>query len=99
MDIGRIIFELRQQQHHIDEAIATLERLAFCAGSKETGSDELSSSTAIIITKKRRFSPEARKRMADAQHRRWAAVRSQRNPEVKSLSFGESSTSLSVASR
>ena len=80
MDIHRILAELRSEKERLEEAILTIERLAaghlgkrrgrppkWMAGAKEA--------TALLAgTKKRRkFSAATRKRMAEAQRRRWAS--------------------------
>jgi len=82
MEILKLIEELRSERAAIEQALAVLERLArgqgkrrgrppawlsLAQGSAETGSG--------VERKKRALSPEARKRMAEAQKKRWAAYR------------------------
>jgi hypothetical protein len=82
MDIHRILAELRSEKERLEEAILTIERLAsghlgkrrgrppkWMAGVKEA-------TTSLVSPKKRRkFSAATRKRMAEAQRKRWAARR------------------------
>src|SRR5581483_9518881 len=83
MDINRMLSELREERENIEQAILVLERIAQGSGKRrgrppkwmaaiETGEVADGTETA---PKKRRFSSEARKRMAEAQRRRWAAAR------------------------
>ena len=82
MDLHRILAELRSEKERLEEAILTIERLAsahlikrrgrppkWMAGAKEAA--------ALFETpkKRRRFSAATRKRMAEAQRKRWAARR------------------------
>ena len=82
MDIHRILAELRAEKERLEEAILTIERLAaghlgkrrgrppkWMAGAKEAA-------TLFEAPKKRRkFSAATRKRMAEAQKKRWASRR------------------------
>ena len=94
MDINGILSELREERERIEEAILTLERLVRTEGkrrgrppkwmaelqggeSNEGAADE----TATAGKRRRRFSPEARKRMAEAQKKRWAAAREKQEGE------------------
>jgi hypothetical protein len=88
MTVGtlQMIAELRAEQRQIDEAILVLERLAAGSGGKRRGRPpmwmsaikaEVSSPTTP--QKKRVMSSAARKRMAEAQKKRWAAKRGQTN--------------------
>ena len=79
MDIEKVLTELREERELIDGAIVALERLAR-GGAKRRGrppkwmiAAEVEGSEAPEQPKKRRFSVEARKRMAEAQKRRWAS--------------------------
>jgi hypothetical protein len=61
----------------IDEEINRLEKVrALLQGS---GSNKLFASGISGVRKKRHLSPEARKRIADAQKRRWAKQKKQAN--------------------
>ena len=85
MDIQGMIASLRLELNQIDEAILNLERLAI-GGGKRRGRPPKWMATAKMPTeidvkapakksKKRVVSAEARKKMAEAQRRRWAAAR------------------------
>jgi hypothetical protein len=80
MDILKIIAELHAERTAIDEALLTLERLARGRGNRRgrppawmalvhASKPAASGSRAG----KRTLSPETRKRMAEAQKKRWAA--------------------------
>jgi len=75
-----MLAELRQEHQQIEEAIMTLERLARGRGRRR-GRPPAWMTTRQPTTpqptakKKRKVSPEARQRMAEAQRRRWAAAR------------------------
>lgn len=75
MDFVKMLAELRTQRDQVDEAIITLERLARGGGKrrgrppkwmKEPGG------SAAPQRKRKPFSAETRKRMAEAQKARWA---------------------------
>ena len=84
MDINAMLSQLRNELELLNAAIFALERLAgssgrrrgrppkwmaaIQAGSPETGTVEEGKT-------RRTFSPEARRRMAEAQRKRWAAQR------------------------
>lgn len=79
-----MIASLRLELTQIDEAILNLERLAQGGGKRrgrppkwlaEAKSAPEPAAAAAPRGKKRTLSPEARKRMAEAQKRRWAAAR------------------------
>lgn len=76
-----MLSDLRSERSRLEEAIAVLERLA-SGGSKRRGrppkwmAEAGRAVTAHAPGKaKRRFSAETRIRMAEAQRRRWAAVK------------------------
>lgn len=82
MDVAKLLAELRAERARIEEAIIALERLGGMSrrgrkpawmtdgdGNQESGEAE------ETTPRKRSFSPEARKRMAEAQRKRWAAAR------------------------
>lgn len=76
MDVSKLITELKTELERIDQAISALETVA-----QRRGHASALPSNAIIgkkkrsVRRKRVFSPESRKRMAEAQRRRWAAKR------------------------
>jgi hypothetical protein len=85
MDIHSILAELRSEKERLEEAILTIERLAagtlgkrrgrppkWMAGAKAASSPFIAPKT-LGPKKKRRFSAATRKRMAEAQRKRWAA--------------------------
>ena len=68
-----VISRLEQQKAAIDKAIATLREFDEGGSSKLTGAT--ASRPAKAAKKKRVMSKEARKRIADAQKKRWAGYR------------------------
>ena len=88
MDILTILTELRSEKERLDEAILTIERLAAGSLTKRRGRPPLWManakaesgpslvSKALAPKKRRKFSAATRKRMAEAQRKRWAARRS-----------------------
>ena len=86
MNILQMLEELRSERQRLEEAILVIERLAV-GGTKRRGRPPkwISRATSVggaeIQPRKKRFvSAAARKRMAAAQKRRWAA----RKAEAKS---------------
>jgi hypothetical protein len=81
MDVTKMIAELRSQRDQLDEAIIALERMIRGTGKRRGRPPKwLSAASAEEPVKKERkkkrvVSPEARKRMAEAQRRRWEAAR------------------------
>jgi hypothetical protein len=87
MELTKVIAELRAERAAIDEALAALDRIArasvgkrrgrppawLAAASAANGGDP--AAVAAEPRKKRSLSPEVRKKMAEAQKRRWAAYR------------------------
>lgn len=79
MDILKIIAELRAERAAIDEALVTLQLLAKGRGNKRGRPPawmalvKLKGSNPDPEPRSRTLSPETRKRMAEAQKRRWAA--------------------------
>ena len=65
MDVAKLLEELRAYKERLDEAIVSLERLAQGRGA---------------APKTRSFSPQTRKKMAQAQRKRWAQTRKTNNP-------------------
>jgi len=73
-----MLSELRSEQQRIQEAILVIERLAAGGGKRRGRPPKWMSnlnSNETPLTRKRTVSPAARKRMAAAQKRRWAAAR------------------------
>jgi hypothetical protein len=68
MDTSKILIQLRSERERIDKAIQALESL-----------DKTSSrhSNAPTGRKRRRLSAEARRRISQAQKKRWAAQKKQ----------------------
>ena len=85
MDIHRILTELRSEKARLEEAILTIERLAAGSLGKRRGRPpkwmaSAKATTALSLTpntlapkKTRKFSAATRKRMAEAQRKRWAS--------------------------
>ena len=85
MDILSILAELRSEKERLEEAILTVERLAVGSMTKRRGrppkwlasvkAESRSSDTGESAEprKRRRFSAATRKKMAEAQRKRWAA--------------------------
>ena len=57
----------------IDEEIARLQQVKRLLGGSSAGKGFTQKITTQVKAKKRVLSPEARKRIADAQRKRWAA--------------------------
>ena len=78
MDILKMITDLRAEKEAIDEALVVLERLARTRG-KRRGRPPVWMSVVAGAGNSTRpgrvFSPETRKRLAEAQKKRWAAYR------------------------
>jgi hypothetical protein len=86
MDITNMLAELRSQKAQLDQAIIALENLARGTGkrrgrppkwmteTRDGGAAPLGPGTKGP-KKKRTLSPEARKKMSEAQKKRWAAAR------------------------
>lgn len=78
-----MLAELRSEREQIEQAIIALERLARGGGKRRgrppkwmaDSNDSTGDSAAEPSKRPRKFSAEARKRMAEAQKRRWAAKR------------------------
>jgi len=85
MDIVKIIAELRSERAAIEEALVALERLAQTRG-KRRGRPPAWLSVARgtdakpMEEKESKVSPEVRKKMAEAQRKRWAAFRKTTSP-------------------
>lgn len=86
MELTKVIAELRAERAAIDEALAALDRIARASAGKRRGRPPawLAATAGAIAEageprKKRSLSPEVRKKMAEAQKRRWAAYRKEQN--------------------
>jgi hypothetical protein len=82
MELTKVIAELRAERAAIDEALAALDRIARSTAGKRRGrppswlSAKADSPAETGEPKKRRsLSPDVRKKMAEAQKKRWAAYR------------------------
>jgi hypothetical protein len=86
MELTKVIAELRAERAAIDEALAALDRIARATPAKRRGRPPawLAAATGAIPetgepVKKRSLSAEVRKKMAEAQKKRWAAYRKDQN--------------------
>jgi hypothetical protein len=81
MELTKVIAELKAERAAIDEALAALDRIARSSGGKRRGRPPSWLVKAAVIAdagetqKKRSLSAEVRKKMAEAQKKRWAAYR------------------------
>ena len=84
MDIHSILAELRSEKDRLEEAILTIERLAAGSMAKRRGRPpkwmaSVKAASASLPSedrepkKRRGFSAATRKKMAEAQRKRWAA--------------------------
>ena len=94
MELTKVIAELRAERAAIDEALAALDRIARATAGKRRGRPPAwmaaagAGSGAVAAAsgeprKKRSLSPEVRKKMAEAQKKRWAAYRKEQGAVVK----------------
>jgi hypothetical protein len=82
MDFNALLAQLRTEREMLEEAIVALERLARGSGKRRGRPPKwLSAPRAVApeegapLKKPRVISEESRKRMAEAQRKRWAAKR------------------------
>ena len=82
MDFDALLAQLRMERVMLEEAILALERLAGGAGKRRgrppkwLSEQRAATSLEAPLPRKRRvLSDESRKRMAEAQRKRWAAKR------------------------
>jgi len=80
MDIHSILAELRSEKDRLEEAILTIERLAASSLGKRRGRPpkwmaiaKADVAPSITRKKRRKFSASTRKKMAEAQRKRWAS--------------------------
>lgn len=74
MEVRRIIAEIDAQISKLEQARALLSDSPEKAG-KGPGRPKGSKNAQAVTTRKRKLSPEGRKRIADAMKRRWAERR------------------------
>jgi len=77
MNVTQIIAQLRVERAALDQAIAVLEKIAR-SGPRGRGRPPAWLAAATGAGPKRTFSAATRKRMAEAQRKRWAAYRQER---------------------
>jgi hypothetical protein len=84
MDILKMLGDLRAEREQIEQAIMAIERLAAGTRGKRRGRPPawMSKATEEVVetatfSTKRTMSAAARKRMADAQKKRWAAKKAE----------------------
>jgi hypothetical protein len=83
MDFNAMLSQLKNELELLNSAIFAIERLAGSSGKRRgrppkwmsEAKGEEAEPEAARSRKSRTFSPEARKRMAEAQRQRWAARR------------------------
>ena len=78
MELAKMIAELRSERAALDEALAALDRIARTQGKRRGRPPawmSIAENTEAPTRKKRIVSPEVRKKMAEAQKKRWAAYR------------------------
>ena len=85
MDVLKMLADLRAEREQIEQAIVTIERLASATRGKRRGrppawmsaTAKEETAEAATFSTKRTVSAAARKRMADAQKKRWAEKKAQ----------------------
>jgi hypothetical protein len=77
MNVTQIIAQLREERASLEQAIAVLEKIAR-AGPRGRGRPPSWLSASVNSGPKRTFSAATRKRMAEAQRKRWAAYRKEK---------------------
>lgn len=88
MELLKMIAELRTERAAVDEALVVLERLARSQGKRRGRPPawlKIVGGAAATHTngRTRVFSDDTRKRMAEAQKRRWAAYRKAKSATAK----------------
>jgi len=93
MDILKMLADLRAEREQIEQAILVVERLAAGTSGKRRGrppkwmsANDKGGPATTVPKKKRVMSAATRKRMADAQKKRWAAKNPQANQVATSPS-------------
>lgn len=84
MDTSIILASLRAQRDRINQAVTALEALDGTAISSQSAETTAKSSAPAPqpTAKKRVINPEGRKRMAEAQQKRWAAKKKSVKPQA-----------------
>jgi hypothetical protein len=77
VEVNRIIAEIDAQISKLQQARALLAGTTKSAGSTGRGRPKGSKNAAATTPRKRKLSPEGRKRIADAMKKRWAERRKQ----------------------
>ncbi len=78
MEVSRIIAEIDAQILKLQQARELLSGTVASKGpGRPKGSKNIKSAVAIASPRKRKLSPEGRKRIADAMKKRWAERRKQ----------------------
>ncbi len=73
MNVNGIVSELKRERDRLDKAIRAVSEIA---GKEPASTSWKRPSNVISITRgKRRLSPAARRRISQAQKRRWAKVK------------------------
>jgi len=80
VDVSRIIAEIDSQISKLQQARALLAGTTAASGAgrgRPKGSKNAAAATSATNPRKRKLSPEGRKRIADAMKKRWAERRQQ----------------------
>jgi hypothetical protein len=80
VDVSRIIAEIDSQISKLQQARALLAGTTATSGAgrgRPKGSKNTAAATSATTPRKRKLSPEGRKRIADAMKKRWAERRKQ----------------------
>jgi hypothetical protein len=84
MDAKTILADLRAERDRLNLAIAAIESLEGTTAPVKRGRPAKSAATTVPTVKKRTMSAAARKRIAEAQRKRWAAKRAaEKKPAAK----------------
>ncbi len=78
VDVKQIVAELKSEQQRLDQAIKAMEQIRASGASAGAGFQGRKLSSGLIAIeggKKRRLSAAGRKRISDAQKRRWAKIK------------------------
>jgi len=78
VDVKQIVAELRNEQQRLDQAIKAMEEIRVWWSRSRVGSKQREHGSGMIAFeggKNRRLSAAGRKRISDAQKRRWAKIK------------------------